>query len=498
MPGVRLPDDPDLDQLRRQAKELRDAVRAGRPEALTLVAKHDPIPRVPPADFPLHRAQLVLARGYGFASWARLKHYCELVRQHSRTPDTVPESPDPATEFLRLACLTYGADSTQRRAQARALLARHPDLGREHLHVAAATADAAAVTALLDADPASVDAPGGPFGWTPLLYLAYARYDPDLTERATLDTARVLLAHGADPNAGFLWHGLPTPFTVLAGVFGEGEAGPDGQPAHPYATALAELLLAAGADPNDGQVLYNRQFSTDDSHLELLLRHGLGRGTGGPWHRRLGEVLETPAQMIANLLWWAVTHDQRARVQLLADGGADLTSPVRDGATPAQLAALYGHREITDALRTAGVPPAVLDPPDALVAAVFAGDATAAAAFPEAVRERARARRPGLPVWAAGERRGAAVRLLLELGWPVDARGRGDAPIEQEWETALHQAAGNGDETLVAALLAAGADRSLTDQRFASTALGWAEHFGHAGVAGLLASTGDDQEGERP
>ena len=33
-----------------------------------------------------------------------------------------------------------------------------------------------------------------------------------------LGAARTLLQAGADPNAGYLWHGLPTPFTVLTGV----------------------------------------------------------------------------------------------------------------------------------------------------------------------------------------------------------------------------------------------------------------------------------------
>ncbi len=341
MSTVCLPNDPDLDQLRRQAKELRDAVRAGQPAALALVARHDPA-GVPAADFPLHRAQLVVARGYGFASWPRLKHYCELVRRLGRTPDTVTEAADAGTEFLRLACLTYGADSPERRERARHLLAANPAIVRDSIHVAAATADVAAVTGLLAADPALADAEGGPFRWTPLFYLAYARYDPDVTEAATVDTARALLAAGADPNAGYLWHGQPTPFTVLTGLFGEGEAGPAGQPRHPHAVALAEVLLAAGADPNDGQVLYNRMFSTDDSHLELLLRYGLGRGDGGPWHARFGDALDRPADQVGALLRWAVLHDQRDRVRLLVGAGVDAHRPGPDGYSPAQLATLYG------------------------------------------------------------------------------------------------------------------------------------------------------------
>ena len=97
--------------------------------------------------------------------------------------------------------------------------------------------------------------------------------------------ARLLLDAGADPNAGYLWHGLPTPFTALTGAFGEGELGPVRQPRHPHSLALARLLLEAGADPNDGQALYNRMFEPGNDHLELLLEFGLGTGDGGPWRR---------------------------------------------------------------------------------------------------------------------------------------------------------------------------------------------------------------------
>ena len=151
-----------------------------------------------------------------------------------------------------------------------------------NIYAASASADHRAVEQLLTADPSLANRQGGPLGWDPLLYLTYARYAPEVPLADVLTTAGLLPSTGADPNAGFLWNGLPTPFTALTGVFGSGEQGVSNQPPHPHALMLGRLLLEAGADPNDGQALYNRMFEADDSHLELLFDYGLGSGDGGP------------------------------------------------------------------------------------------------------------------------------------------------------------------------------------------------------------------------
>jgi len=62
---------PDLDQLKRQAKELLDAYRAQSPDAVNEVAAHHRT--AAPETFALHDAQFVLARSYGFESWPKLK-----------------------------------------------------------------------------------------------------------------------------------------------------------------------------------------------------------------------------------------------------------------------------------------------------------------------------------------------------------------------------------------------------------------------------------------
>jgi len=70
-----LRDRPDLDQLKRQAKELLDAFRAGEPDANAEVAAH--YRDSDRATFALHDAQLVIARAYGFESWPKLKAFVE-------------------------------------------------------------------------------------------------------------------------------------------------------------------------------------------------------------------------------------------------------------------------------------------------------------------------------------------------------------------------------------------------------------------------------------
>jgi ankyrin repeat protein len=135
--------------------------------------------------------------------------------------------------------------------------------------------------------------------------------------------AGILLESGADPNAGYLWEGLVPPFTVLTGLFGEGEQGPVNQPRHPSSISLARVLLDAGADPNDGQTLYNRMFRPDDDHLEVLLPAGLGRGDGGPWKRLLGDRVPTPTELVADVLERAVNFGHGDRVALLRAHGID-------------------------------------------------------------------------------------------------------------------------------------------------------------------------------
>ena len=236
-------------------------------------------------------------------------------------------------------------------------------------------ADPVALRLHLAARPDLATTPGGPFGWVPLLYLCYSRVPLLRNEDDVLEAAAALLDAGADPNSGYLWRGMATPFTALTGVFGEGEQGPGRQPRHRFAPALAVLLLQRGAHPVDQQTLYNRMFRADDSHLELLFGHGLADAGPTPWERRLGEAMETRGQMWQRQIDWAAEHGFADRLSLLARHGIDIAQAelvehefpddpnVRDddGATPLHHAAWSGDLNLIRRLLEAGADPSLVD-----------------------------------------------------------------------------------------------------------------------------------------
>src|SRR5262245_24074434 len=103
-----------LEQLRKRAKELRDFARTGHSKAVSIVRElHPRWSDTPPtseawAGFTLADAQLVVARGHGFASWRRLRLHLDTIARYGRSPQRRHEGGgDLVDEFLHLACLTY-------------------------------------------------------------------------------------------------------------------------------------------------------------------------------------------------------------------------------------------------------------------------------------------------------------------------------------------------------------------------------------------------------
>jgi hypothetical protein len=363
VPTIPLPEYASLEHLKKQAKLVRQLVGSGDSGALELVREFHPrfaefSSEDGRAGFKLADAQLIVARLYGHSSWANMRSHVELIGEFTR-PD--PADVDAGAEidrFVSLACLSYNGDHDPlgRIELARAMLDQEPGLATASVAAMAVTSNHRLLADRIEADPSIVDATCGPNEWPPLLYCCYSRLEPIDAAQSSVETVRLLIDAGADPNAGFLWHGLVPPFTALSGAFGRGEAD---QPPHRDAVVLARLLLRAGADPNDGQALYNNGLAgtahDDPTHLELLVEFGLGTTVNGPWYRRFGSRLTTPQELLYDELEVAAHRGLPNRMQFLAGLDLELQRPVgRSRQTPWRLASDGGHAAVLAVLAQSG------------------------------------------------------------------------------------------------------------------------------------------------
>jgi ankyrin repeat protein len=490
MPTRTLPDDPSLEHLKKEAKRLRNAVRAGDPAALALVVEQHPKAVGAAGPFSLADAQLVTARAYGFASWARLKQHLAAIAPFLWNPRSAGAHDSIADVFLDLACLSYAEWHRSNPDKALRLLHDHPALAHADIYTAAAAGNVEAVGAAIASDPSIVSARGGRFRWEPLLYACYSRLREAAPGYSTLEVARLLLRHGADPNAGFVYAGRYV-FTALTGAFGEGEDG-ENNPPHPDRDALARALLDAGADPNDSQTLYNRHFNDDDGHFRMLFEYGLGQGTGGPWAARLGSRATSPSRLLVEELWSAAKRNRLARVALLLEHGADVNMPgVRDGRTPYEVALREGHTAMARYLLDRGATPMPISPQEELALACVAGDRARAQALladdPALVDRLDHPGRVELVDRAVGANSLDGVRLIVELGIGLN----GFVPGTGLDRSALHSAAMGGRLEMVKLLIELGADPHLHDPTFDSTPIGWAYHGGQREIVEYLSQFAD-------
>ena len=409
-------------------------------------------------------ARHVVALEHGFASWRQLAVFV---------------APPADADFLRTACVNYNTtDRAENYQRAKQMLAADASLGSRDIWHASCAGNASAVAGFLADDPELANRRGGYFDWPPLLYACYSRIDaPGMS---TLAVAEQLLAHGADPNAHYMWGGQYR-FTALCGAFGEGEMGPVNQPPHPQRDALAHLLLDAGADCNDGQALYNTMFTPGSDCLELLLSRGLGADHHNNWlHEDGDELVANSDQTLGYQLEWAARNHHVERAKLLIDSGAEVNRSV-DGRTLYEWAWLTGHPDLARYLADHGAKTVQLSDEQRFAGHCMSGDQDAARALlrsqPDIV-ERTQAAMPNLLPDAAAGNRLDAVGTMLDFGFDAARPDR----------TALHQAAFHGHLDMAKLLLEKGADLNARDASFAATPMQWAVTAGSTALASFLAT----------
>src|SRR5262245_57556136 len=162
MTARQLPERPNLDQLKRQAKDLlqsareKDAEAIGRFRILPAFAEVS-VRELERRTFALHDAQSVIAREHDFDSWNALRE---------RVEELTLEFHAAVDQFIEAA-------SDGRGDRAERLLALHPGIASASLHTALLLGDAGAIQARLAAHPELATAPGGLRGWEPLHYVCY-------------------------------------------------------------------------------------------------------------------------------------------------------------------------------------------------------------------------------------------------------------------------------------------------------------------------------------
>ena len=459
-----LPPRPNLEQFKKQAKEFLQSIRSRQLDAVQCLRDFHPDfaevaeSELANARFSLADAQLTVARGYGFASWAKLKARVEMLAV----------SHDPALA-LQAAIL---ADDT------------------------------AGVAGLLEKCPALKDRLNEPlpdygFGATPLIAAVHR------TNREMID---LLLRSGADINARSHW--WAGSFGVLDNDLGLADfliARGARVDAHAAARLgmLDKLRELVAADPavvaargGDGQTPLHVACSVDIARF--LLKHGADINALDIDHE------STPAQYMMRerreVARYLVSRGCRTDLLMAAElGDLDLVRRLLDeepsrihvsvsrehfpmkgqraggiiyiwtlgpNKTPHVLAHESGHPEVLWYLMERSPDPLKFS------LALELGDNglfnRLLAATPDMPKLLAPAERRRLAD-AAQNRNIEMVRRMLEAGWPVDSRG-------QHGGTALHWAAFHGQVEMTRLVLGFHPPLELVDFDFGGPPLGWAIH----------------------
>ena len=470
-----------LDNFKKEAKRWLKAARAGDAEAHARLARWYPAARVA---LSLRDVQHALAREHGHDSWASLK---DAVSTGRRVEMPALPHEELVRTFLEFACWdhrTHGkGDHRMHDHAAQRFLAQHPALASASLYCAAVCGNVEDVRRRLAERPASASQPGGSRGWTPLLYLSYARFTHRATIENALDVARLLIDHGASPNDFYM--AGDSEYSCLVGAAGEGE---QDAPRQPYAESLYALLLERGAGPYDIQVLYNTHFSGDMIWwLELTYQQSLVRGLKADWDDPDWSMLDMGGYGSGAffVLKVAVERNRRELAEWALTHGASPNSDTsanpkfKPRHTLYQMAVMMGQIEIAELLARHGATVTVpaVKPLEEFITLCMSLDRTGAAAFLERHPEY---RRSHLPMFEAAKRdRADVIALLLELGVPLEISDEGNT-------RALHHAAAHNALRAARFLIEQGAEIDPRESAYGATPIGWAAHGDRAEMMDFL------------
>ena len=439
MSSRELPARPNLDQYKKQAKELLKGIRSGRPDALDRLHRAHPRMKVPGrtdvTDVTLADAQLVIAREHGIDSWTKFAERIDatlgerspkavwrrveqavlsgdvetlegLMREHGALLRQTPE--DSWVGDLRQDGLGNRKD-TNAFPDARAIIAakQHFDSWDRYTAFIKALGDRQSLVTQFEA---AVD--------------AVVAGDAETLERLLRQRPGLIRARS-----------MRTHHSTLLLYVGANGVEQYRQRTPKNARQIAEMLLDAGADVDAIGDMY--------------------RGT-------------TTLGLVATSVHPVQAGVQEALIDLLVARGASLDRAVAPDYTHGRVVnacLANGRGEGAELVARRGAP---LDLEGAagvgrldVVKTFFPGDGSlASGATPDDVKSALK--------WACAYGHMDVVRFLLEHNVDITERHRG--------ETALHHAAYGGHADIVALLLERGASVNVEDETWAGTPLGWALH----------------------
>ena len=487
----------NLEQQKKQARELLLAIRSGNVDAISRLRRRHT--RWATSDegalrqlVSLHDAQLVLAREQGFASWPKLKAYAD---------------PSARSRHTRL----FVADVAWITDRVHGLLRTRNSAGP------------AALEQIREWHPRFSD-------WTD----EEIRQAPFTEEDARLVYAR---EHGFET-----WDDLTNRVNLLA-------SNPATAATEPFMAAFA-AVKSGDATGFEALLRTNPRLASErGTNGNTLLNLAVSFAGRADWKGGLApiEVLLAAGANVndSNDRGWTPLHaaayaNRPEIASLLIEKGAALDAEAHGaGGTPLIVALFWGHREVADLLGRHSVAPnnlraaAGLGIPE-LVDACFKPDGTLTpeawaargfyrphSGFPDwqpstdrqeildealvwacksnrltvlerLVRSGARLDADpyrGTPlIWAAVRNHAETVAWLLDNGANINHKGTFGGLTHGQGITALHMAAQCGHMPVVKLLLERGADRSIKDDLYHSTAEGGAAHFGKNDVRDYLRS----------